>query len=109
RRVLFRSSQSNDQAVSTTNDDDNSEMIEVEPLTFYVIQAGMFKEEQNAKEEQKRLQKKKLETFIWPQEENYFVLLSIHDSEEQAKKHLEEISDEEFFFKKWDTVQASIP
>ncbi|HLS65744.1 MAG TPA: hypothetical protein VK029_02005 [Pseudogracilibacillus sp.] len=106
--TTFTISNSNEPEVSGKEQRKRSEMYEVQPLSFYVIQAGMFQEKQNAESEQKRLQKERISSFVWKRDDHYFVLLSAHETEKNAQSRIDSFDKEELFVKKWETVVSDI-
>lgn len=106
--TTYTVSHTNEPEVSGVKEKERTETYEVQPLTFYVIQAGMFQEKQNAESEQKRLQKERISSFIWPRDDHYFVLLSAHETEKNAQSRIDSLEKEELFVKKWETVASEI-
>lgn len=111
---IFNEEDKTTNTISYTNhtevsgEEEHTERYNVQPLSFYVIQVGMFADHRNAEREQERLQKEKINSFVWERDEHYYVLLSLHPTEKSAQKRIDSFQEEEFFVKQWETIDGEI-
>lgn len=75
------------------------------PLAAYVLQAGLFENRENAEEWRQSYMSAGEPAFIWERDGQYFLLIGISSTKEQAKQRAVELQDEGFdvFVKEWKT------
>lgn len=78
--------------------------LDLDMPSIYVLQVGVFHERENAELTKRQLERRKIDTFIWERDEQYFLLESVHDKEAAAKSHYERLQEKQIdtFVKKWD-------
>ncbi|RKQ37917.1 SPOR domain-containing protein [Oceanobacillus halophilus] len=76
-----------------------------EPLNAYVLQAGVFSEKENAESWSENFTELGIPTLIWQRENQYFLLLGISATKDQAQLIAEETNtgDHDLFVKEWTT------
>lgn len=79
-------------------------------LAGYVLQAGLFEEQANAEEWQQTYTSAGQPAFIWERDEQYFLLIGIYHTEDQAKQRAVELQGEGFdvFVKAWQTTEKEL-
>ncbi|MEI3596555.1 MULTISPECIES: SPOR domain-containing protein [unclassified Oceanobacillus] len=79
-------------------------------LAAYVLQAGLFEEKANAEEWQQSYMSAGEPAFIWERDGQYFLLIGIFHTEEQAKQRAVELQGEGFdvFVKEWQTNEKEL-
>ncbi|HLR22186.1 MAG TPA: SPOR domain-containing protein [Pseudogracilibacillus sp.] len=94
--------------VSNQQGDTNLTTHSPEPISFYVVQAGVFSEEANAKERIELFKEAGYSNVIWKKEQEIYLLTGISVSKDEIKKLANEMQDEDFdvFVKKWEVKTA---
>lgn len=72
-------------------------------LDMFALQAGVFKEQRNAKKWAKIYDKKQMKTFIWKRDGQYYLFTHMTTSKDKAKQIIDGIDEEKIdvFIKKW--------
>lgn len=99
--------------MTTTDDEENTTDVNtyaIESFYFYVVQAGVFSEEENAQALVDELHALSYPAYIWERENQYFVLAGIEQTEERAGTLTDKMKEDgiDVFVKQWDMeVKAS--
>jgi len=88
-----------------------NQKVELDDLSGYVIQAGVFQSLEQAELTQETLATQGLQSIIWETETDYRVFLAIYQSEQDADLVGEKITDEgiETYVRQWQSSSESIP
>lgn len=104
---------SNNLPVIDNNDKNETEAAEtnaisLKPLTAYVIQAGVFSEKANAESWAEKYHNTGLPTMIWQRENQFYLLIGLAASKEQAKKVVGGLKEYSFdmYVKEWSTGKS---
>lgn len=94
---------SNQQAEGTTPDN-------VDSLSFYVVQAGVFEKEKNAEEWLDLFQEADYPGVQWKSDDDIYLFVGIESTEEAAKKIATEMKDADFdvFVKEWEVQTGEL-
>src|SRR5699024_5908234 len=99
---------------SETSDTDEEEKqdtpeTQVDSFQFYVVQAGVFSEQENAEEWGDNFTDLSFSALTWEQGGQYFVLTGLGTTEADTKKQAEEMEehDLEVFVKEWEVTHKS--
>lgn len=84
--------------------------VALETLTAYVIQAGVFSEKVNAESWAEKYHNTGLPTMIWQRENQFFLLIGLANSKEQAKDIVGDLKEYSFdmFVKEWSTEKNEV-
>lgn len=97
--------------IDTEDEDSNTENgpSASEEMDAYVLQGGVFSDKANAEEWVSKYEQAGLPSFIWEKEENYFLLVGIANTKEQAEQFADEIKEYEFdiYVKEWTTNEGA--
>ena len=93
--------------MTTTDDEENTTDVNtyaIESFYFYVVQAGVFSEEENAQALVDELHALSYPAYIWERENQYFVLAGIEQTEERAGTLTDKMKEDgiDVFVKQWD-------
>src|SRR5690625_4907360 len=79
-------------------------MKEFEPINIFVIQGGVFSEEENAKSRIKQFEKLHFPAISWERDGTYYIFSGMYTSEEKAKQFVKEMDAQglEVYVKEWD-------
>ncbi|WP_156291201.1 SPOR domain-containing protein [Oceanobacillus salinisoli] len=82
----------------------------LEPLQAFVLQAGVFSEKENAEVWADNFSNIGLPSLIWQRGEQYFLLIGLADSKEQAGNIVNDLDTGEYdlFVKEWSTTQGEV-
>ncbi|MFD1038624.1 hypothetical protein ACFQ3N_09490 [Virgibacillus byunsanensis] len=114
-------SQNGGQPVSTVDDQDDSEDEDettdntavkkaVPNMTAYVLQGGVYNQEENAMEVEKSFTEDGASTTIWKRDESYYLFVGIASTKEQAQKIAENYNNEdlEVYVKEWNSDEFEL-
>lgn len=92
---------------NTVND---TTSIELEEMSGYVVQAGVFSDPSNAKEWAETYKQAGLQTVTWKREGHYYLLVGLTSTLEEAKQLEAELQSYEYdlFIKEWKTDSSKI-
>lgn len=79
-------------------------------LSTYVLQAGVFSKRANAEEWQAIYEAANEPTFMWEKDNQFYLFVGIHGTEQNAKQKAEELkaSNYDVFAKHWETAEREI-
>lgn len=89
----------------------STESYQIEPLQSYIIQAGIFSEEPNAVEWQKKYTDLDIKTIIWQREDQYFLLAGVAPTKELGQSIAESLSQQgnvDLYVKEWSTADGEV-
>lgn len=98
----------------STVDSNNSETAEnesafdLDPLQAFVLQGGVFSDEENASDWVHKFQKADHPALIWERDSQFTLLTGIASNEGQAKELAKDFSDEDIYVKEWATEKTDI-
>jgi stage II sporulation protein B len=90
--------------------DQNAQIVEFEPITAYVLQAGIFTEIENAEDWAANYEAANIPTMVWQRDDQYFLFAGVANSAEEAAPAGEELGTEELeiYSKEWSTPLIEI-
>lgn len=102
--------ESTKQTVDVSNQEEETNIATHSPesISFYVVQAGVFSEEANAKKRIELFEEAGYSNVIWKKEQEIYLLTGISASKDSIKKLANEMQEEDFdvFVKEWEVKTA---
>ncbi|MFD1850144.1 SPOR domain-containing protein [Oceanobacillus bengalensis] len=97
-------------AVNDTDKPIGTSVYSIDSIQAFVLQAGVFSEMANAEEWATQFQQAGAPTLIWEKDNQYFLLVGVSETKEQAEKIATELStaDHDIFVKEWSTNSYEI-
>lgn len=89
----------NNAEIEATHD---SIQYETDELSAFVLQAGMFSEQENAKERQKNFEKQNIKSMIWEREGFYYLFVDVSSTKKEAEEKINNFQEDiDLFIKEW--------
>lgn len=79
-------------------------------FSFKVVQVGLFNNEANALRVKQQLEEKRVSSFVWKRQDEYYLFTNLYSEDSSMDKHDETILDElqiDYFLKQWDLALAT--
>lgn len=91
-------------------EDNHHEDVKLKQLSAYVLQAGLFSDERNAKKAQKVLEKENLPSILWFKDSQYYIFLGVTSTKEDGDTLKEDLIPEtiEVYVKEWSVPSKTI-
>ncbi|WP_373892968.1 SPOR domain-containing protein [Virgibacillus natechei] len=107
--------ESNNIPAATIDEEDEDSNADIatstlEQINAYVLQGGVFSDETNAEEWISKYEQAGFPSFIWEQEEKYFLLVGLANTEERAEQFANQLKEHEFdiYVKEWTTEEGEV-
>lgn len=105
--------ENNDLPAATVDTEDEDSSAEnttsvIEQMNAYVLQGGVFSNETNAEEWVSKYEEAGFPSYIWEREEQYFLLVGLASTKEQAEQFANSLKEYEFdiYVKEWTTEEG---
>lgn len=95
---------------STTDEQDEGNLRNIDSIQVYVVQGGVFSEEENIKEWEGKFNNLQFPTQKWKRGNEFYLLTGVSGSLETANKLAKEMDEQglDAFVKEWETAEASL-